>query len=361
MIDPPVRGRDRLPVYVVIPPRTLLLDVAGPLDVLRRANMVQDRLQFDVHYIGASSSVISSIGLKLADIDPLPRAGALPANAMVVIAGSVDEIMPVALDARDDRTARTRRKLPKRQPQPPEQADRDDEAYEAAIVEWLRASINPDHLLVSICSGALLAARAGLLDGYACTTHYVSCAELAAIAPHARVLENRLYVEDRQRFSSAGVTAGIDLMLHIVSRLVDHACALAVARYLVVYLRRSGADPQLSPWLEGRNHLHPAIHRVQDAVAADPAREWTLTSLARMAGASSRHLSRLFNEHAGMSITDYRNRLRVALARELLGHTRLDMEHVAERAGFASPRQLRRAWRQFYATPPKQARAVHQA
>ena len=156
------------------------------------------------------------------------------------------------------------------------------------------------------------------------------------------------------------MTAGIDLMLHIVSRLVDHACALAVARYLVVYLRRSGADPQLSPWLEGRNHVHPAIHRVQDAVAADPAREWTLTSLARVAGASSRHLSRLFNEHAGMSITDYRNRLRVALARELLGHTRLDMEHVAERAGFASPRQLRRAWRQLYATPPKQARAIHQ-
>jgi transcriptional regulator GlxA family with amidase domain len=375
MIDHPERGRDRsrLPVYVVVPPRTLLLDVAGPLDVLRRANMVQDRLRFDVHYIGASSSVISSIGLKLADIDPLPRPGALPANAMVVIAGSVDEIMPAmpvqvapavpvapaTSAARDGRAARSRTK-PSR-PQPPDRADRDDKAAEAKIVEWLRASIEPDHLLVSICSGALLAARAGLLDGYACTTHYVSCAELAAIAPHARVLENRLYVEDRQRFSSAGVTAGIDLMLHIVSRLVDHACALAVARYLVVYLRRSGADPQLSPWLEGRNHVHPAIHRVQDAVAADPAREWTLTSLARLAGASSRHLSRLFNEHAGMSITDYRNRLRVALAREMLGHTRLDMEHVAERAGFASPRQLRRAWRQFYATPPKQARAIRQA
>jgi transcriptional regulator GlxA family with amidase domain len=231
-----------------------------------------------------------------------------------------------------------------------------DDRDEEAIVEWLRASIQPEHLLVSICSGALLAARAGLLDGYACTTHYVNCADLASIAPRARVLENRLYVEDRQRLTSAGVTAGIDLMLHIVSRLVDHACALAVARYLVVYMRRGGADPQLSPWLEGRNHLHPAIHRVQDAVAADPARDWTLGSLARVAGASSRHLSRLFNEQAGMSITDYRNRLRVALARELLGHTRLDMEHVAERAGFASPRQLRRAWRQFYATPPKQAR-----
>jgi transcriptional regulator GlxA family with amidase domain len=330
----------RVPVFVVLPPRTLLLDVAGPLDVLRRANMVQQRITFDVRYIGPARSVVSSIGLELAGIHPLPRAGTLPADAIVVIAGSVNEIMRTA----DDRTTRASGRMGR--------DDRDEEA----IVEWLRASIRPEHLLVSICSGALLAARAGLLDGYACTTHYVNCADLAEIAPHARVLENRLYVEDRQRLTSAGVTAGIDLMLHIVSRFVDHACALAVARYLVVYMRRGGADPQLSPWLEGRNHLHPAIHRVQDAVAADPARDWTLGSLARLAGASSRHLSRLFNEHAGMSITDYRNRLRIALARELLGHTRLDMEHIAERAGFASPRQLRRAWRQFYATPPRQAR-----
>ncbi len=114
----------------------------------------------------------------------------------------------------------------------------------------------------------------------------------------------------------------------------------------------------MSPWLEGRNHIHPAIHRVQDAVAADPARDWTLNALAGVAGASTRHLSRLFNEHVGMSITDYRNRLRVALARELLGHTRLDMEQVAERSGFGSTRQLRRAWRQYHPTSPKEARTA---
>ena len=156
------------------------------------------------------------------------------------------------------------------------------------------------------------------------------------------MLDNRLYVEDRDRLSSAGVTAGIDLMLHLVAQTVDHACALAVARYLVVYLRRSGSDPQLSPWLEGRNHIHPAVHRVQDAIAGDPTKPWPASQLARIAGASARHLSRLFHEHAGMHIADYRNRLRAALARELLSQTRLDMEHVAERAGFSSTRQLRR-------------------
>jgi len=234
----------------------------------------------------------------------------------------------------------------------------DDNADDAAIVSWLRSAICPGHHLICICSGALLAGRAGLLDGHACTTHHECCEELAALAPKAKVLENRLYVLDRERYSSAGVTAGVDLMLHIVSQLIGHAGAAAIARYLVVYLRRSGTDPQLSPWLEGRNHIHPAVHRAQDAMAADPGRPWTLQRLARIAGASSRHLSRLFHEHAGMSITDYRNRLRVALARELLSQTQFDMEHVAERSGFGSTRQLRRAWRRQYTSSPREARKL---
>ncbi|HJU38859.1 MAG TPA: helix-turn-helix domain-containing protein, partial [Tahibacter sp.] len=154
------------------------------------------------------------------------------------------------------------------------------------------------------------------------------------------------------------VTAGTDLMLHLVGCLLGPAIASSIARHLVVYLRRSGADPQLSPWLEGRNHIHPAVHRAQDAIAADPSHAWTLAELARVASTSARHLSRLFNEHAGMGIPAYVNGLRVALARELIGETRLDMERVAERSGFASARQLRRAWRRSYATPPQAARVA---
>jgi len=211
--------------------------------------------------------------------------------------------------------------------------------------------------LISICTGALLAARAGLLDGRACTTHHLSCRELASIAPKARVLENRLYVEDGDRYSSAGITAGVDLMLHLVHQCTDQSCAVAIARYLVVYLRRSGADPQLSPWLEGRNHIHPAVHRVQDVIASDLKKCWTLPGLARIGGASDRHLSRLFHEHVGMTIAEYRNHLRVAFAQQLLRETDLDIERVAEQAGFGSSRHLRRAWRKVYKTPPRAARA----
>jgi transcriptional regulator GlxA family with amidase domain len=324
---------ERIAVYVVIPQRTLLLDVAGPLEVLRVANREQAAVRFEVHYVGPAASVVSSIGITLAEIEPLPEA--LPDGAMVVLSGDVDYLMMPGVQV-----------APKR-----------DGAGDAAIVRWLRAVVRPGHKVVSICSGALLAGRAGLLDGYACTTHHSSCAELAEAAPRARVLENRLYVEDGERYSSAGVTAGVDLMLHIVGQLTDLALAVAIARYMVVYLRRSGSDPQLSPWLEGRNHIHPAVHRVQDAITADPAKAWTLRALARVAGASSRHLTRLFQEYAGMSITDYKNGLRVALARELISQTSLDMEQVAERAGFGSTRQLRRAWGRLYETAPRDARS----
>ncbi len=324
-------GAREIPVFVVVPPRALLLDIAGPIEALRKANLEQSRVAFAVRHVGPEPAVTSSVGLRLAGIEPLPDA--LQEGAMVVLSGSAERVLGAA--------------------DPP---GADEGAAEAAIVAWLRATVRPGHRVVSICSGALLAARAGLLDGHVCTTHHACCDELAAIAPRARVLENRLYVEDGERYTSAGITAGIDLMLHIVAGLAGPACAAAVARYLVVYLRRDGADPQASPWLEGRNHLHPAVHRVQDAVAGDPARDWSLAALSGIAATSPRHLSRLFNEHAGMSLPDYVNSLRVALARELLAQTRLDMERVAERAGFASPRQLRRAWSRVHPEPPRSVR-----
>ena len=325
----------QIEVYAVIPPRLLLLDVAGPLEVLRWANHVQTAVRFEVHYVGPSSSLQTSIGLTLTKIDPLPEK--LPLGAFVILAGDVEQIMTPGGQTKHE-------------------GSKADAIDEASIVEWLRNVIRPGHKLISICSGALLAARAGLLDGRVCTTHYSCCTELALLAPKARVLENRLYVEDGVCYSSAGITAGVDLMLYIVSQLTDQSCAVAIARYLVVYLRRSGADPQLSPWLEGRNHIHPAVHRVQDAIASDVTKSWTLSGLAKIAGAGNRHLSRLFNQNVGMSIKDYSNCLRVALAKELLSETRLDMERVAERVGFSSSRQLRRAWRRVYTTAPRQAR-----
>jgi transcriptional regulator GlxA family with amidase domain len=201
-------------------------------------------------------------------------------------------------------------------------------------------------------------AEAGLMEGRNCTTHAECIADLRRLAPTAHVLDNRLYVEDGNCFSSAGISTGIDLMLHVVAQLTTAQVALTCARKMVIYLRRSGSDPQISPWLSGRNHIHPAIHRVQDAIMADPALDWSVTDLSALAHLSERHLSRLFREHAGMSLIDYVNLMRVTLARDIISQTRLDLENVAARTGFASARHLRRVWGQHYGLPPSQFRAA---
>ena len=322
----------KIPVFVVVPPRVLLLDIAGPVEVLRRANLEQSAVRFDITYIGSSPDVRSSVGLSVSGIVPLPAT--LPEGAMVIVCGAVDE--PLGTGRPQDRMG--------------------DGPLEETIVKWLRGSIQPGVELATICSGALLAARAGLLEGRECTTHHSMLSDLARLAPTARVLENRLFVEDGECMTSAGVTAGIDLMLAIVARKVGHATALAAARTLVIYLRRAGADPQMSPWLQGRSHLHRAIHKAQDAIGADPARAWTVDALADVAATSPRHLSRLFNEHVGMSVTDYVNRIRLAIAKELVNGSQLGMEQVADRAGFSSARQFRRAWNRLHDQPPARTR-----
>ena len=309
-----------IPVFTVVPPHALLLDIAGPLEVLRYANAEQRDIRFDYRYVAANATQTTSIGLGLSGLEPLPET--LPDNAMVIISGSLSRI--------DADIAEERRRLS----------------------AWLGRAVKADTTLVTICSGALLAAEAGLFDGRSCTTHSDVMEPLRRIAPLARVLENRLFVEDGNRFSSAGISTGIDLMLHLVAKLTSHAVAARIAKTMVIYLRRSGSDPQISPWLSGRNHIHPAIHKAQDAIMADPAKDWSLPTLSQTAHLSERHLSRLFRDHTDMTVVDYVNLMRVNLARDILTNSRLDMEAVAERSGFASARHLRRVWQVHHAHPP---------
>lgn len=315
-----------IPVFVVLPPQTLLLDVAGPLEVLRYANQQQSEVRFECHYIAVSVTQTTTIGLSLAGLEALPEV--LPEDAMVLISGSssASVLEPCVRDER------------------------------RVLAEWLRSTVKSDTTIVSICSGALIAADAGLFDKHQCTTHADCIGELKRIAPLAHVLENRLFVEDGKRFSSAGISTGIDLLLHIVSNLTTPIVAARIAQTMVVYLRRSGHDPQISPWLTGRNHIHPSIHKAQDAIMAAPAEDWSLLRLADKASLSQRHLSRLFREHTGMSVVDYVNLMRVNLARDLISNSRLDMESVAERSGFASTRHLRRVWSEHNSHSPSHYR-----
>jgi transcriptional regulator GlxA family with amidase domain len=154
--------------------------------------------------------------------------------------------------------------------------------------------------------------------------------------------------------TSAGITAGIDLALHLIAEECGESLAASVAEDMVVYLRRSPRDPELSPFLLHRRHLHAVVHRVQDAIIAKPDRDWDMPALAAVGHATERHLLRLFTEHAGVSPLDYLRSIRLERARQVLeGGT--SVTRAAEIAGFRSALQLRRAWGQQWGGSPRDA------
>jgi len=297
-------------VYFVALPGVLLLDLAGAAEAFRYAG--QHGGNYRLHFIGPAGDVDSSVGLTLNHIEPLPEI--LPEGALVVLPGLTD----VAEAKRDKRVS--------------------------AVAVWLRAIWRDDLRLMTICSGALLAATAGLLDGRRCTTHHTLIDQLKKRAPTALVEESRVFVIDGPMATSAGITTGIDLALELIAQYDGPKVALEVARTMVVWLRRDSAAPQLSPFLRYRNHFHPAVHRVQDAISANPAKDWSLDELARIACVSSRHLARLFKSHTGLGPVEFRQKMQLAQIEPLMSRHDLSLERIAEAGGFGSARDMRRVW-----------------
>jgi transcriptional regulator GlxA family with amidase domain len=181
---------------------------------------------------------------------------------------------------------------------------------------------------------------------------------LRALAPRAQVIDNRVFVVDGPLASSAGITAGIDVALHLIAEECGEALAASVAEDMVVYLRRSPRDTELSPFQMHRRHLHPTVHRVQDAIVSEPERDWDMASLARVGQAAQRHVLRLFIDHAGISPLHYLRLIRLERARQSLEYG-ATVSRAAAVAGFGSDLQLRRAWsRQWGGSPRDAARAA---
>jgi len=307
-------------VLFALLPQTVLLDVAGPAEAFRIANQ-QVPGSYALSFIASTRTIESGIGLQLGPLRPLPKR--VPKGAIIVVTGIVGRSLDLNTPAI------------------------------TKLAHWLRESMtNESVTLMCVCAGSVVAARAGLLANLECTTHHSHVEELKLVEPRAQVHANRIFVEDGRVLTSAGVTAGIDLALHVIGKQLGHRTAASVARELVVYMRRSGADPALSPWVMHRNHIHPVVHRVQDAVSRNPAAHWPADKLADVAHTSARNLARLFAEHARCSPLDYVQRLRIGVARELITQSDLPLERVAEMSGFSSAHQFRRVWRRWESVPP---------
>lgn len=297
-----------------------LLDFAGPAQVFSMAASLG--APYSLHFCANNRGVQSAQGLFLGQLEPLP---AVSANDVVIIAGvALNKLNQPLLD-RDTR-------------------------------RWLINAYTNGTRITSICTGAVVLGEAGLLEGRRCTTHWFVVEDLQQRYPMARVLDGILYVSDRGITTSAGIASGIDMALSLVEQQHGSRLTAEVARYLVIYLRRNGSQPQQSVYLEYRNHLHPAVHKVQNWLAEHAMKSVSLAELAQVANMSTRSFSRAFKDATGLTPVQYQQRLRLEFAATLLENSDLSIEAIAARCGFDDARHFRRLWQRHFGASPSVTR-----
>jgi transcriptional regulator GlxA family with amidase domain len=225
------------------------------------------------------------------------------------------------------------------------------------LVAQVRRLAGRARRVASTCVGAFVLAAAGLLDGRRATTHWAFCEELGRDFPKITVEADRIFVRDGNVFTSAGVTAGMDLALALVE--ADHGveAARAVARWLVVFMQRPGGQSQFSEWLAHPIPPDSALRAVFDEIVADPSGDHSVPRLAERAALSERHFARLFIAETGTTPARFVERARVEAARELLEAGPATVDGVAERAGFGSAETMRRAFLRVLGVGPADYRA----
>jgi transcriptional regulator GlxA family with amidase domain len=212
------------------------------------------------------------------------------------------------------------------------------------LISWLRRRAPDAARITAVCTGAFLLAEAGLLTGRRVTTHWSASADLARRFPEVQVDPEPIYIRDGNIVTSAGVTAGIDLALALVEEDLGRDAALAVARYLVVFLRRPGNQAQFSAQLRAQVAQRQPLREVQQWITERPAADLSVDSLASRAGLSPRQFARSFTAETGMTPGRYVGKVRLEAARRLLEDTGDGIEQVARRCGFRTAEAMRRAF-----------------
>jgi len=305
-------------------PGVQLLDVTGPLQVFASANdwvaEAGGTPPYAPRIVARGGQVMSSAGVGLA-ADPLPPSSASLDTLMVAGGAGVEAA-----------------------------------AADPALVDWLRERAGRARRVASVCTGAFLLAASGLLDGRRAATHWSFSAELARRYPAVRVEADPIFVRDGPVWTSAGVTAGIDLALALVEEDLGRAAALAVARYLVVFLKRPGGQAQFSAALSLQT-ADDKFGGLHDWVNRHLGDDISLAVLADQAGMSERSFSRRYVEATGLTPGRAVERLRVEAARRLLSDSRLPVKRISRRCGFGSEETMRRSFLRLLAVSPQDYRA----
>jgi transcriptional regulator GlxA family with amidase domain len=229
-------------------------------------------------------------------------------------------------------------------------------ATNPVLVDWVRQRATQARRVASVCTGAFLLAAAGVLDGRRAVTHWKDCARLAQRFPAVRVEADPIFVCDGPVWTSAGVTAGIDLALALVEEDLGRSVALDLARYLVVFLKRPGGQAQFSAALalQAADDRFDALHNWINNHLDD---ELSLSVLADQAGMSERSFSRHYAQATGQTPARAIERLRVEAARRLLSESRTPVKRIAQRCGFGSEETMRRSFLRLLAVTPQDYRS----
>jgi transcriptional regulator GlxA family with amidase domain len=300
------------------------LDLVGPFEVFRMAN----------YYSGTQTYQIMLVS---------PRGGDIVANSGLRLAGAIAlkdvprDLDTILVAGGDERGVRG--------------------AVDSEIVAWVRSRAKRTPRVGSVCSGAFVLAAAGLLDGRRATTHWESCDELRRMRPQVELEPDAIYVADPPFYTSAGVTAGFDLCLSFVEADCGADIALAVARNLVLFMRRPGGQTQYSAALNVQAAATPRIRKLVAQVTADPTGDLGVPQLAERAGMSERTFSRVFHKETGLTPAAFVEIARVDRAKALLETSNWPLARIAEKSGINSLDALHRAFQKRVGVTPGDYRA----
>lgn len=297
-------------IAFIIPPFVELLDLAGPVQVFTEAKFYG--FEITLEYYSYKEEVISTSGISFGKVKHYSEADLKEGDYLFIPGMDFDYVSSIAFKAEHD------------------------------FFNWIRELSDRHVFVCSVCNGAFVLGHAGLLKDTECTTHWRRVEELQRQFPTAKVLTDILFKKSNNVFTSAGISAGIDLSLAILEELKGALFTHKVARGLVVYHRRSQNHTQQSIYLDYRNHINPSIHIVQDHLIEHLSDENTVEDLAALVAMSPRNLSRVFKEKTGTTVHEYLTLLRLEFAKTMLNNPEYTIEFIASKCGFKTARQLQR-------------------
>ncbi|HEX3511374.1 MAG TPA: GlxA family transcriptional regulator [Solirubrobacteraceae bacterium] len=317
-----VRARQ---VAILLYPGVQSLDVTGPLEVFAAADRVAretGRQGYEITLLAAEAGPLqTSSGMSIVPDAVLARTPA-PLDTLIVPGGS------------GGRTV----------------------ASEPATLRWVARCAGRARRTASVCTGAFVLARAGLLDGRRATTHWAFAQRLAREHPAVTVEPDPIFVRDGSIWTSAGVTAGIDLALALVEEDLDRESALQIARHLVMFLRRPGSQAQFSATLAAQQPEREPLCEVQRLVVEELAGDHSVEAMAARAHMSPRNFARAFRAETGLTPARYVERVRLESARRLLEDGRQPIASIATACGFSSPETMRRVFLRGLSVGPAEYR-----